>query len=28
VLANPKRAGLIPEGAEWPYVRSWSVNTP
>jgi putative transposase len=28
IMANPKRAGLIPEGAEWPYVRSWSVNTP
>jgi putative transposase len=28
VLANPKRAGLIKESAEWPYVRSWSMNAP
>ena len=28
IMANPKRAGLVIENSEWPYVRSWSVSTP
>jgi REP element-mobilizing transposase RayT len=28
ILANPKRGGLIQDRMAWPYVKSWSVNTP
>ena len=28
VMANPKRAGLIRETAEWPFVKPWSINVP
>jgi len=28
IMANPKRGGLTREDESWPYVKSWSLNTP